>query len=70
MISKLVLAGAAATLVATPLSAESPVNRAPAAIAGSNDGLAGALWKFILLPILIGVVVALVAGGHDKPVSP
>jgi hypothetical protein len=70
VISKLVLAGAAAALVATPLAAETPVNRAPATMAGKNEQIVGLLWQYLLLPIIIGAVVALVAGGHDKPASP
>ena len=70
MISKLALVGAAAALVATPLAAEAPVHRAPAAIGAKNEQIVGLLWQYLLLPIIIGAVVALVAGGHDHPSSP
>ena len=73
VINKLAVAAiSAAALAAAPAAAQagSP-HRAPAAMAGQDEHIVGLLWQYLLLPIIIGAVVALVAGRHhDQPVSP
>ena len=71
--SKLVLTAAAAALAALPTAghAATPPPRVAAEMSGEHEKLVGLLWQYVLIPLVIAAVVAVLAGGGDeKPASP
>jgi hypothetical protein len=62
---------AAAALAATPVAAHAAPVRAPAPVAGKNEQLVGLVWQYLILPVIVAAVLALISGGDDEePASP
>ena len=71
-VRKLALTAAAAAMTVLPIAAHAaPVARAPAEVTAKDEKIVGLVWQYILLPIVIGAVIALITGGDDDdPKSP
>ena len=73
MVRKLALTAAAAAMTALPIAthAAPAAARTPAELSGKDEKIVGLVWQYILLPIVIGAVIALITGGDDDdPKSP
>ena len=72
MVRSLVLAAASVALAATPIGAHAGPSRAPAHLAGKEEQLVGLLWQYLIVPVIVAAVVALLSsdGSDAKPASP
>lgn len=72
MVRKLISAATAAAIVAAPLAAQAAPARDGSPVSGDKEQLVGLLWQYVVLPVIVAAVLALVLGEDEdeEPASP